>query len=443
MPSKRRKIRSGSAALILLAAGLAACSGSSTNSSKPSNSGTNSSGHSTSGSLTIATVTAFTGPQAFFGTNNQVACNVATKVVNDAGGVLGHNLTCKAVDDKGDPADAVPAVNNLLATTNHIALINGLGAETPSVMPLFNAAKIPAIALLGDPIYNRNKSPYFFRLIASDTLGGTALGYFAATHGYRRAAAVFTSDSGAQTSAAPAVAAYKKAGGTLVSNLTLQSGSTDYRTEAAALVNAHPDAIITEMDRATAITFLQEVAQLNGGRVPPVLGTETFTRGTLLQTLVKDIGPRVITEFRTVEQAQAARNPANEAFNSTIQSLGSKIRNPSQYATDYYTQSLYDGIILASLAMLQAHSTSAPSWAPLITKLTNGSPGAVTVSTFAQGKAALAAGKQIRYVGAIGPITLDQYHNSRAPFVVERFTPGTYKPVVVGHIPPNALANVG
>ncbi len=123
--------------------------------------------------------------------------------------------------------------------------------------------------------------------------------------------------------------------------------------------------------------------------------------------------------------------------------FGSTIQNPSQYKTDYYTQSLYDSIILASLAMIQAHSTSPPAWAPLITTLADGTPGAVTVSTFAAGKGALAAGKRIRYVGAIGPITLNKYHNSSAPFVIERFAPDSYKTIVVGQIPPAALANAG
>lgn len=430
----------GGAALALLTAGLTACGSSSSSSNSPSG------GHSAapaSSPLTIAMVNAFSGNNAFFGAADQAACSVATKVVNEAGGVLGHSLTCKAVDDKGDPADAVPAVNNLLATANHLVLLNGIGPETPSVMPLLNAAKIPTVSLLGDPRYDRNTSPYFFRLIASDAVGGTALGYFAATHGYNRAAAVFTSDTGAQTSAGPAIRAYKKAGGTLAANLTLQPGSTDYRTEAAALVNAHPDAIIAEMDRVTATTFLQEVAQLNGGHVPPLLGTENLTRGNLLQTLAKDIGPQAVTNFRTVVQAKAAPNDANTTFNNTISTFGSAIQNPSQYKTDYYTQSLYDSIILSSLAMLQAHSTSPPAWAPLITTLTNGTPGAVAVSTFAAGKAALTAGKRIRYVGAIGPITLNKYHNSSAPFVIERFAPGSYKALVVGQIPPAVLASAG
>ena len=42
--------------------------------------------------------------------------------------------------------------------------------------------------------------------------------------------------------------------------------------------------------------------------------------------------------------------------------------------------------------------------------------GAVTVHTFAQGKAALAAGHQIRYIGAMGPVEFNPYHNSTGAF---------------------------
>jgi len=45
------------------------------------------------------------------------------------------------------------------------------------------------------------------------------------------------------------------------------------------------------------------------------------------------------------------------------------------------------------------------------------------VHTFAAGKAALAAGKKIRYVGASGPVFFPKYHNWQPPYVVSRLNP--------------------
>ena len=55
-------------------------------------------------------------------------------------------------------------------------------------------------------------------------------------------------------------------------------------------------------------------------------------------------------------------------------------------------------------------------------------PGATVVNTFAQGVAALKAGKQIRYEGPGGPTSFDAYHDSAGLFQVDRYTSnGTVK----------------
>jgi len=44
------------------------------------------------------------------------------------------------------------------------------------------------------------------------------------------------------------------------------------------------------------------------------------------------------------------------------------------------------------------------------------------VNSFAQGAAALKAGKQIRYVGPGGPTSFDAYHDSTGLFQVDRYS---------------------
>jgi len=52
------------------------------------------------------------------------------------------------------------------------------------------------------------------------------------------------------------------------------------------------------------------------------------------------------------------------------------------------------------------------------------------VYSYAQGKAALAAGKHITYVGASGPFYFNQDHNVFGPFVVVKATPsGSYQTI--------------
>src|ERR1700738_763862 len=77
------------------------------------------------GTLTFASFNPFTGPDASFGPEMQAGCVVASSLINKAGGVLGHQTTCITVDTRGDPADAVPAAQKMLATTSNLVGMNG------------------------------------------------------------------------------------------------------------------------------------------------------------------------------------------------------------------------------------------------------------------------------------------------------------------------------
>jgi branched-chain amino acid transport system substrate-binding protein len=73
--------------------------------------------------------------------------------------------------------------------------------------------------------------------------------------------------------------------------------------------------------------------------------------------------------------------------------------------------------------MTAAHSTSPSAFTPYIVKIGNGVPGAVVVHSFAEGEAALKAGKQVRYEGPGGPTNFDSYHDSAGLFQVDTYSP--------------------
>lgn len=56
------------------------------------------------GKLTFASFNPFTGPDASFGPEMTAGCESAVRVINEVGGVLGHQVQCLVVDTRGDPA---------------------------------------------------------------------------------------------------------------------------------------------------------------------------------------------------------------------------------------------------------------------------------------------------------------------------------------------------
>jgi len=110
-----------------------------------------------------------------------------------------------------------------------------------------------------------------------------------------------------------------------------------------------------------------------------------------------------------------------------------QVKTPSAYASSIYSEDPYDNVNMIALAMIAAKSTTPSVFNPFIETITTGS---TVVHTFAQGKAALAAGKTIDYVGVEGQIHFDKYHNSAGVWGV--FQPLTNKLLKV--IPANLVS---
>src|SRR3984893_13584555 len=220
--------------------------------------GTTGSGSSSSGStLNIGVMAPYTGDNAVQGAISSAGCLAGIAPVNAAGGVFGAKLACKPFDTKGDPADAVPAANQMLSSANPVMVI-GPGDEAVATAPIVTAQQVTNFATIGDPHFDHQSNPYFWRVSPSDALQGIALGYYTATHHLTRAAAVFTSDLGAQTSVPPLRTEYRKLGGRLAADVTLTPGQSSYRTEATQVIPSHPDSLISEMDPQSSTTFLSQ-----------------------------------------------------------------------------------------------------------------------------------------------------------------------------------------
>src|SRR5437660_67242 len=111
-----------------------------------------------------------------------------------------------------------------------------------------------------------------------------------------------------------------------------------------------------------------------------------------------------------------ATGTAWKVYNTALLASKKSVPNPSQWSSDPYSMTYYDGVNLMALAMLKANSTKPSDFASQIAGLTTPKPGGEVVYSFAQGKQALAAGKQIQYVGAGGPIVFDKWHNSSGAY---------------------------
>jgi ABC-type branched-subunit amino acid transport system substrate-binding protein len=402
--SKTRAILANGGCLLAVAVALTGCGGSSSSSAGP-------------GPLVVGSFVPYTGSNASFGSEGSAICAAAIKGINDGGGVLGHTFKCQPFDSTEDPADALPVVNRMIASTSNLALIYGPAAVEPAVESVLDNAKLVHLSVAGDPRYESQSSPYFYRFSPSDAVTGTALAAYAIAHGYTHAAAVFTSDQSAQTSAPSLHKTYPKLGGKFAADITLTPGQTSYRTEVSQILASHADAVVGEFDPQTAATFLSEMLQLNNGKLLPILTTSRAIVSDWISAVLKVIGPAAFKKYVVaVSFSVPTAGPGYAAFVHDLKTAPQSISERSQYLTDPFAQWNYDGIIMSALAMLAAKSTDSTKWAPYVAQIADSSPGAVLVHTFLEAKAAILAGKRIHYIGAAGVLVVTPSHNNAAPF---------------------------
>jgi ABC-type branched-subunit amino acid transport system substrate-binding protein len=375
-----------------------------------------------SGDLLVGVIAPFTGADAGLGPAYYAACLAAAPSINSNGGVGGRQVKCQQFDTRGEPADAVPAANQMVASnSNLMAVVGCTSDEAATVAPIIDRAKIPMFCMTGQTEFNKTTLKYFHRLVPADIydayamVGSTLYGPGHAP--YKKAALVFGNDIGSQAFVQPATNAFTKLGGTIAINQPITLGAPSYRTEVAAMLATHPDVIMTEA-LGSAGTYLKEVKTQNGGQMIPFIGTSATIDPTWFQQVKDAIGvDNLVKYYAGVDLGYSFSGPAYDEFLTNLNAAASTFANAPKYKQRGSTLHLYDGIIMTALAMLATNSADASVYNPKIKEIANGTSGATVVNTFKDGAAAIKAGKSIRFVGAGGENTFDQYNNSVSGYI--------------------------
>ena len=307
------------------------------------------SGSSGTGPLTFAVFNPFSGPDASFGPEQLAGCIPAAAAINAAGGILAHKkIVCKTADSRGDPADAVPAAEQLIATTSSLVGILGPSSdEASATVPLFNRARIPMFGDTGQAVFNQSSFKYFYRITPPDDAVGYAMAVYAHQKGYPTAAAVFGNDISSQGSLPTVVSGFKKLGGKIVLVQKIPLDQSSYRTEVSALIAAHPSVIFTEADPQTSATYLAEVKQL--GHLGPFIGTDGTTQPPWLKAVGNAVGAPNLQRYYVGAQPYAPTTGVPyQLWLAQIKAVNGQVSQPaSQWYSDSYS--------MAALGQHQPH----------------------------------------------------------------------------------------
>lgn len=335
-----------------------------------------------------------TGPIASLGAPQIAALELAKKDINDAGGVLNQQLNLSGGDEAGDPAVAGQAVDRLLAEGVPVIIGAGSSSISLSVIDKITGSGIMQCSGMNTTpeLTDYPDEGRYFRTVPSDVMQGAVLAQRIADDGGENVAIISRSDSYATGIADSTEKAITELGLNVTTRVDYAPDTSNLDTEVREVVASGPDAIVMfSFDEGAKILqgFLQAGTGPNDVKL---YGTDSLP----IPSLAEAVDPQnpAVLEGMTFTQASSGEG---SSFSDRL------LENSPDLKTTAFTPYFYDCAILTALAMEKAGSTNPDDFIREMIPLTNGNE---ECNSFADCKEKIAAGDDVQYVGAAGPLLL-------------------------------------
>jgi ABC-type branched-subunit amino acid transport system substrate-binding protein len=353
------------------------------------------------GPLKIGVLVAFTGDLSDFGPAHENSALLAAKEINAAGGVLGQDIEIVKGDTGTDPSQGATEATRLVEVENVDVILGALSsgvslqiAESVTgpggVLQISPASTSPGLSVAND-------SDFLFRTTISDAAQGVVLAELADELGYSSVCTMFINNAyGEGLSEVFAETFEAEYGGTVPAQVPHESEQPTYASELDTCTAESPDALAAIAYPESAGVFLREAVE--AGDVASYL----FVDGTKSVDMFDELG---------VENFEGFSGTAPGALESTARTAFE-----AAYSAEYgetpplpFMREIYDAVYLAALAAEKAGSTHPATIRDNLRDVAN-APGETVgpgIDGFTQALALIAAGTDINYEGAAGPVDFD------------------------------------
>jgi branched-chain amino acid transport system substrate-binding protein len=244
--------------------------------------------------LRLGVSATLTGANAVNGISTANGLNLALDQINAAGGVDGRKIELVIVDDKGSPAGALAAFEQLIVK-DQVLMIFGptLTPQAEAAWVNSNAAKVVSFGTSLTSSHLTKIGPYTFRnAVTEDIMTPQSVKAAAAKLGVKRVAAIFQDDDnfaqGAYFAASPAIL---KAKATIVAREPFMTANRDFPARIARIKAANPDVLYISSRANDAAAILLEAKKQ--GLSIPVIGNNNFVSKALYDA-AKDAANNVV-----------------------------------------------------------------------------------------------------------------------------------------------------
>jgi branched-chain amino acid transport system substrate-binding protein len=277
-------------------------------------------------------------------------------VINSQGGVLGHQLEVKYLDDASDPSKAVLAAKQLLGDTPKDQILffepASVGATTEEVLPISNKAGVLDMTLTSIPAtddvstYPDNFATYPDS--GSEDLYSYAYGMKTLVGPGAKVGVILGTDAGDQAEKSVIGGNLKTAGDTLADLESVDPTTTDYVATLQKMRDKGVKGIFVRIDTPTSYVDIMKGIQQLGWKDVKVLGGVTAVSTSVLGAIPSKVSDQFFAAGGKISTSQDS-TPAVKAFQQAMAKYGeiTSIQLEATYA---------DQVRLAAWAAEQAGS---------------------------------------------------------------------------------------
>lgn len=348
--------------------------------------------------LVIGTLLPQTGSLAFLGPPEIAGVDLAIQEINEAGGVLGADVTAEHTDSSdADHAEvATQSATELISKDVSVVIGAASSSVTLNVIDDITGASIVQISPANTATKLSGYSDFYFRTAPPDTVQGAALGNLITGDGHANVGFLVFNDDYGTSLRDVAEKTITDAGATVTyggngAGQEFDPAASSFSTDITALVATNPDAV--------AVIAFEQTKQI----IPELVAAGIPSSAIyLVDGNTADYSADF--EAGTLEGAQGTIPGAfpSEEFQERLKSV-----NPD--LTDFaYGPESYDATILAALAAVKGGATDGPTIQANLAAV-SGADGGEKCSTFADCVTLLEDGSDIQYAGqaGIGPFNED------------------------------------
>lgn len=333
-----------------------------------------------------------TGDLAFLGPPMIAGVNLAVQDINEAGGVLGKDVTVAP----GDSGDNSTDIANQTVDRHLAAGVDAILGAAASGVSLTVIDKVTGAGKIMFSPANTSKQftdypddGLYFRTAPSDVLQGRVLGELVASDGNATAVVMSRDDSYGNGLREDTVTAFRASGGEVLASFAYEPNAQNYDAEVQKVVAANPDAVVIVGFDESARILATMIEQGVGPDAKNIYGADG-NMAAELPGRVNPQNPGVLAGMKGT-----APGAVNEAFFTRLREFQPDLRDT------LYAAESYDAVIITTLAAAVAGTDAPRAVAAQINGVTKDGQ---KCTSFADCMRLVEAGEDIDYDGQSGPL---------------------------------------